>query len=163
MISPLVTDNSGEFSKFDNKYSWSEYRDFIQSSSTSQQEDVWKIARINNKFLEKHVPKSEVLFTIYPRDPSWLVSIDSGQLYGYSCFECTDNRGFQINRTFPPFSEIQAKTLGLRNYIQIFSTSPELNLRTSASIKSLDSRWKTYKNLEITFDSTSFYAILLKK
>jgi len=161
-ISPLVTDNSGKFLNLNNEASWSEYRDFVQSSSSTHQEDVWKIARANNNFLSNHVPRGDVLFTIYPKDPSWLVSIDSGQLYGYSCFECTDIRGYQTIRKYPPFSKSQIETLATRNFIEVMSSSKFVNSEIVESILASDPRWQVFKTIDSSTTS-KFYGVLLKK
>lgn len=162
-LSPLVTDNSGKFTNFNKEVSWSEYRDFARSSSSTLQEDVWKLARINNDFLKTNIPRSDVLFTIYPNNPSWLVSIDSGQLYGYSCFECTDPRGFQTKRSYPPFNKSQIEVLTKRNYIEIFSTSKDVNSEIIKSILFLDPQWNVFKEIAVSTKTSEFYAIILKK
>jgi hypothetical protein len=162
-MSPLVTDNSGKFINFAENVSWSEYRDFARSSSSSHQEDVWKIARLNNAFLRENVPRSEVLFTIYPKDPSWLVSIDSGQVYGYSCFECTDMKGYQTIREYPPFSKSQIETLATRNYIEVMSNSKLVNSEIVESILASDPKWRIFRTIDSFTTTKEFYGVLLKK
>jgi len=67
-----------------------EYLDFKKSWNLSYQEDVQDLAFEFSKFVKQNLPKGESLWVVYPQEVSWLTSIASTQLYGYSCFHCAD-------------------------------------------------------------------------
>jgi hypothetical protein len=68
-----------------------EYIDFARSWKSSFQEDVQNIALQFSKYVYQKVPADESLWIVYPSDYGWMTSISSTQLYGYSCFHCTDS------------------------------------------------------------------------
>jgi len=67
-----------------------EYLDFKKSWNSSYQEDVQNLALDFSKYVKESLPKGESLWVVYPQEVSWLTSIASTQLYGYSCFHCAD-------------------------------------------------------------------------
>jgi hypothetical protein len=73
-------------------------------------------------YLKSRIPESEYYWLIYPKDPNWLLSIDATQLWGYSCFACTDKNGYPIARAFPPTDPEHWPTLITRKYTVIFSS-----------------------------------------
>jgi hypothetical protein len=98
-----------------------EYLDFLNSESKSINESVQFFAEEFATYVRENIPISEYFWLIYPENPKWLLSIDATQLWGYSCYKCTDINGYAIARDFPPVSEIDWQTLNTRRYSIIFA------------------------------------------
>jgi len=98
-----------------------EYLNFLNSESKSVNESTQFFAEEFAAYIRENIPTSEYFWLIYPENPKWLLSIDATQLWGYSCYMCTDLNGYPIARDFPPASEIDWQTLNTRRYSIIFA------------------------------------------
>lgn len=100
-----------------------EYYDFLQPENQLINEATQEFAERFADFVKTNVPENEYFWNLYPNEPSWLRSIDSTQLWGYSCFNCTDLNGYPITREFPPVSLSALEILQSRRWVILFSSS----------------------------------------
>jgi hypothetical protein len=114
-----------------------EFAGFMNHENQIVNESTQYFAEDFALYLKSRIPESEYYWLIYPKDPSWLLSIDATQLWGYSCFACTDKNGYPIARAFPPTDPEHWPTLITRKFTVIFS--PDSTIQEKAVSEYLNS------------------------
>ena len=107
--------------KFDGEFSG-----FMNKENQKVNESTQYFAEDFASYVKEVIPGTEYYWLLYPQNPSWLLSIDATQLWGYSCFECTDKNGYPIARDFPPKRSDLWPTLTTRRFSVLFSEDSKL-------------------------------------
>ena len=113
-----------------------EFSGFMDSRNQIVNESTQYFAEDFALYVKDQIPEAEYFWLIYPQNPNWLLSIDSTQLWGYSCFACVDRNGYPIARAFPPTGRDLWSTLTTRRFTIIFSA--DLKIQNEAVLKYLD-------------------------
>lgn len=140
-----------------------EYVDYLSTMPNIEQRDSRELAAKFAKAIKNDFPGASYGWTIYPQTPSWLGAIDATQLWGYSCYKCMDIRGYQIERTYRPFSKIDTSELSKRDYIVMFDLDQKELEKTHQELLNVSPEFKVTKELVHASGKLNLYVVYLKK
>lgn len=157
---PLLVDNQPFLFSKSTTQSVGEYRQFYKQSNTAEEVDKQYLARDFAKFVKKNIPSSHFSWTVYPKDPTYLMALDSTQLWGYSCFKCVNPAGYPIERPYPP-SEQDIPELRKRNGIILFDVNKEKFDDAKSRILGLDSNYRVTAQTNLKANSGGVYVAII--